>query len=563
MKQHIKKLSILFLLATLLASCDAEEMYLKESKSNNGEPVIKTLSYKEAGETFNRLKNELKIEKHLKIPETSNLQARTIKDTLGFLIETDLIKQVTLGEYKSYTMKLVKEIEGNIFFNLTIEDKNGESDMFMTCYIPSSYWVNNKDEAFQGVIVSRRNTLTQYQEPEILFDDIINSHFNHDLGVGPGGGGTHQYNQNYPYNCNGIVIVSVQQVAYQCGCGHWPDQKCGGCPQADPYYPGYNQVPFYYCQEDPFYSGSNPDNPTNPSTGGPTSPNPDDTSITAMIKPEECKERIVGDLNRDCYLSPYEMCLKNGNSEEVCDCVAAGGNINTCVSEIIEEQIDDDYLDDCTKQVLTNIKSLNQNDFARILAKFSPLNSVYKVTLIPDNTLPADDLGTTDWSGDVLPIPYDYTIKLNQNFLVESTKLGMAATILHELLHAYFLSIVDDNYETGSTELENFPNLWNYYVLSQGNGANYEQHVTIANLYVKKLARALQEFHTGNPVLDSDEPLQIYKDLAWGGLDETPAYNALSIEERNRIIAVCNAENKNEPQTANGINYNPISDPCY
>jgi hypothetical protein len=70
MKQHIKKLSILFLLATLLASCDAEEMYLKESKSNNGEPVIKTLSYKEAGETFNRLKNELKIEKHLKIPET-------------------------------------------------------------------------------------------------------------------------------------------------------------------------------------------------------------------------------------------------------------------------------------------------------------------------------------------------------------------------------------------------------------------------------------------------------------------------------------------------------------
>ncbi|MCZ8089233.1 hypothetical protein, partial [Flavobacterium sp.] len=65
MKQHIKKLSILFLLATLFASCDAEEMYLKESKSNNGEPVIKTLSYKEAGETFNRLKNELKIEKHL------------------------------------------------------------------------------------------------------------------------------------------------------------------------------------------------------------------------------------------------------------------------------------------------------------------------------------------------------------------------------------------------------------------------------------------------------------------------------------------------------------------
>lgn len=358
-------------------------------------------------------------------------------------------------------MKLVKEIEGNIFFNLTIEDKNGESSMFMTCYIPSSYWVNNKDEAFQGVMVSRRmNTLTQYQEPEILFDDIINSHFNHDLGTSPGGGGSYSLQNGspyYPFDCNGYVIVSIKLVPYPCGCENHMPWECNSCPNSPA---GYDEIPYYYCQEYPNLGGDNPDKPTNPSTGGPTSPNPDDTSITAMIKPEECKERIVGDLNRDCYLSPYEMCLKNGNSQEVCDCVKAGGNINTCVSEIIEEQIDDDYLDDCTKQVLTNIKSLNQNDFARILAKFSPLNSVYKVTLIPDNTLPADDLGTTDWSGDVLPIPYDYTIKLNQNFLVESTKLGMAATILHELLHAYFLSIVDDNYETGSTELENFPNLF-------------------------------------------------------------------------------------------------------
>lgn len=338
MKQHIKKLSILFLLAALLASCDAEEMYLKEKNSNNGEPVIKTLSYKEAGETFNRLKNELKIEKHLKTPESSNLQARTIKDTLGFLIETDLIKQVTLGEYKSYTMKLVKEIEGNIFFNLTIENKNGESSMFMTCYIPSSYWVNNKDEAFQGVIVSRRmNTLTQYQEPEILFDDIINSHFNHDLGTSPGGGGSYSLQNGspyYPFDCNGYVIVSIKLVPYPCGCegAHMPwntnECDCEDNPS------GYDEIPYYYCQEYPNLGGSNPDNPTNPSTGGPTTPNPDDTSITAMIKPEECLERIVGDLNRDCQLSPYETCLLGGNSQEVCDCVKAGGKLADCQDEV-------------------------------------------------------------------------------------------------------------------------------------------------------------------------------------------------------------------------------------
>ena len=332
MKQHIKKLSFLFLLATLLASCDAEEMYLKESKSNNGEPVIKTLSYKEAGETFNRLKNELKIEKHLKIPETSNLQARTIKDTLGFLIETDLIKQVTLGEYKSYTMKLVKEIEGNIFFNLTIEDKNGESSMFMTCYIPSSYWVNNKDEAFQGVIVSRRmNTLTEYQEPEIFFNDIISSSINHDFGTSPGGGGSYSLQNGspyYPMDCNGYVIVSIKLVPYPCGCENHMPWECNSCPNSPA---GYDEIPYYYCQEYPNLSGDNPDNPTNPSTGGPSSPtNPNDTSIAAMIKPEECKERIVGDLNCDCQLSPYETCLLGGNSQEVCDCVKTGGKLIDC-----------------------------------------------------------------------------------------------------------------------------------------------------------------------------------------------------------------------------------------
>lgn len=556
MKQHIKKLSVLFLLAALFASCDAEETYLKEKNSNNGIPVIKTLTYEQAGETFKRLKKELKIEKHLKIPENSDLQARTIKDTLGFQIEADIIKQVTLGDYTSYTMKIVKEDENTIFYNLTIEEKNGESNMYIIQYNPTEYWLNHKDQYFRGSVKSiKQNVLTVYDENALneLFDDLTGNN-NNEVGSGPGGS-SYNGSPDYPIGCDGIVIVSMQYVPYPCGCeGHMP-WECGGCPTSPA---GYDLVPYYYCQELPNYSGGGS------STGGSSSNNPiNNTSITAMITPEVCNERIEGDLNHDCYLSPYEMCLKNGNSQEVCDCVKTSGNINICVSEIIEEQIDDDYLDDCTKQVLTNIKSLNQNDFARILAKFSPLNSVYKVTLIPDNTLPADDLGTTDWSGDILPIPYDYTIKLNQSFLVESTKLGMAATILHELLHAYFLSIVDDNYETGSTELENFPNLWNYYVLSQGNGANYEQHVTIANLYVKKLARALQEFHTGNPVLDSDEPLQIYKDLAWGGLNETPAYNALSIEERNRIIAVCNAENKNEPQTANGINYNPISDPCY
>ncbi|MCZ8089719.1 glycoside hydrolase family 19 protein, partial [Flavobacterium sp.] len=194
----------------------------------------------------------------------------------------------------------------------------------------------NKDEAFQGVIVSRRmNTLTEYQEPEIFFNDIISSSINHDFGTSPGGGGSYSLQNGspyYPMDCNGYVIVSIKLVPYPCGCENHMPWECNSCPNSPA---GYDEIPYYYCQEYPNLGGDNPDNPTYPSNpGGPASPNPEDTSITAMIKPEECKERIVGDLNRDCQLSPYETCLLGGNSQEVCDCVAAGGELIDCIEEV-------------------------------------------------------------------------------------------------------------------------------------------------------------------------------------------------------------------------------------
>lgn len=68
-------------------------------------------------------------------------------------------------------MKIVKQSENFIFYNLTIEDKNGVSSMFITQYTPTEYWLNNKEEDFKGSIISARlNNLTQYTDPEIIFD---------------------------------------------------------------------------------------------------------------------------------------------------------------------------------------------------------------------------------------------------------------------------------------------------------------------------------------------------------------------------------------------------------
>lgn len=339
MKQQLKKL-ILFLIATTFISCSLEEELIRnEQTKNNLIPVVKTVPYENAGETFRLLKNNFKIEPYLKSRFQSNLHARTTTQTSGLTIVTDVVKEVTLGDYTSYTMEVISQQDSLVFYNLTMEYKNGESSMFVTKYSPTEFWLNNKNESFQGNISSARlNLLTQYTEPEELFNDDLGNN-NHDLGVGPGGGGGGNYSPQgspyYPTNCGGIVIVSIEEVPYQCGCGDWPWQNCSGCNSNSPYYPGYHQIPYYICQ-DYGYGNNNPPSDTGGFNGGGTS-NPSsgsDTSIAGMIKPEECTERITGDLNGDCMLSPYEACLLNGYSLEVCECLNANnGTLADCISD--------------------------------------------------------------------------------------------------------------------------------------------------------------------------------------------------------------------------------------
>ena len=55
---------------------------------------------------------------------------------------------------------------------------------------------------------------------------------------------------------------------------------------------------------------------------------------------------------------------------------------------------------------------------------------------------------------------------------------------------------------------------------------------------------------------------QIYDDLAWGGLEDTPQYNSLSQTDKNRIQARIHVENNNIPRTANSVTYNPVGQIC-
>ncbi|WP_420574186.1 hypothetical protein [Kordia sp.] len=72
-------------------------------------------------------------------------------------------------------------------------------------------------------------------------------------------------------------------------------------------------------------------------------------------------------------------------------------------------------------------------------------------------------------------------------------------------------------------------------------------HNYMADYYRGTFARATQEFDTGTVVPINEEPLQLYKDIAWLGLmnypNQTPtiiAFQQLPTSEKNRILIVLN-----------------------
>jgi hypothetical protein len=166
----------------------------------------------------------------------------------------------------------------------------------------------------------------------------------------------------------------------------------------------------------------------------------------------------------------------------------------------------------------------------------------------------------------------NYQITINQDYLngvIDSepnsppTDLSVATTLIHEIIHAYFLSIIDQQKSTGNSSLSDFPTLFEAYVRSTNPGSPSNDmadahHAEIANRYVDIMASALQEFNTGTPVA-SGAAQQMYKDLAWGSLQGTPIYNAkLSAADKDRIAQRKTVEARNKSRG----NQNPQGKPC-
>ena len=284
----------------------------------------------------------------------------------------------------------------------------------------------------------------------------------------------------------------------------------------------------------------------------------------------------------------------NVASSALVQMIANPGVFTSMTPFIIEQQINVDAVDPCTKAILNSLKNLQQNDMAKIFAKLNNPNFIqkptYSTTFALENPSNPDAFATTNWDLSApfpsnTPLPFNYIIKIRPSYLngtflggLPPTKLSIARTLLHEIIHAYFDSLFDDCYYYGNcTSIKQFPDLWSdyehrYLNIPNSTTVTDPQHLTIANNFVTILASALQEYQTGVPVAINTQPEQVYKDLAWQGLQGSnqnpiPAFNLAyppGSDARLRWFRTNNAEDSqtNSDATGNLPIIGPISNPC-
>jgi hypothetical protein len=138
------------------------------------------------------------------------------------------------------------------------------------------------------------------------------------------------------------------------------------------------------------------------------------------------------------------------------------------------------------------------------------------------------EIPTPAQSRKVKGVNNNYNLFISSNY-TSATALFRASNILHEIAHCYFLSLIDEKTITNNPNvLNNFPSLYQAYCDKNYPPTNSQSinahHDDMAQKYVKTIGAALQEFQTGVPVPANQEPLEVYTDLAWGGLQEAPIF---------------------------------------
>lgn len=216
----------------------------------------------------------------------------------------------------------------------------------------------------------------------------------------------------------------------------------------------------------------------------------------------------------------------------------------------LEELIVDKDLNPCLKEVLKQLKNAKQSDIAKILEKLG-------VTSGPTVTVQTGSTGYNNYAETTVVSKFNYLITVSPDY-TNATRLYRASALLHEITHAYFLTLVD-SYKTYPINLpfDALPILYQAYEYKNYPGGNVAaQHQAMAIKYVDIIASALQEFD-GNYTI----PYQVYTDLAWRGLMDTPAFKEKFPEGSPDNTRIKNRISAEQRGGSTGSEH-PVGKPC-
>lgn len=545
MKNILKTFALLILIS--LSSCEAEKDLITETKNSN--PIKEY--------TFKQISQQPKFNKayHKFTDGLNNMRmANRVADS-DFEIDSTTVKEVTIGDKTTYTMAIKRPTPDSSYFeNLIIQSKAGDTTKaYIAKFTPNQAINQNETQhslGFKGTV----------QVKEIAFDS---SSFSNRLSlqcltikwcnIGD------SIHEAYSPACNCIATTTV---CYEYGTDQGPTYNYGSG--------GSN-----------YYGGNNGGGGTGGIALTPVKPTYTSVNLTTMLSLNPAQEAWVNApaqfrIKKDLQVLLFENPLNNiALANQIIIRMMNNPTLFTSTKPfMIEDKIDDTQLDPCGRGVLTSLKNTTDSDIAKVLAKLDANGSVYNTAIKWEHN-DATINGTLQQVPHPANTAYDsafnYTIYFNPDY-TDETKLFKAATIMHELIHAYFMSLFDDYHNahpTNAGSFDDFPFLFDLYVLKKypaSTSAVDIQHQQMAQSYVDALARALQEYQTGIPVPAGTNPDQIYTDLAWGGLKGTPVFDVtypVGNPDRQRIINRYNCEGTGHPIGQGTPNQqNPIGLPC-
>jgi len=443
---------------------------------------VKNISIEKLNENLNRTRNKSDLSRFM-VSSKNNLQQSKITSESGIVIETDNIKEITQGDYKSYTMLMkIPNTNSETFYNITIEVKNNTATFFITGYLPTENWKENTNQKYEGQIATYRipgsggsgsssNILEEYVEDIIQDSDLLSGQYG--FGNTAGGGGP---SSSYPWDCDGQVVTTYVIQPVMCSENiHWPwsIETCNASVKAY-----YDFVTTYECVPSPFNNDpivGSPGDGNNTGGGGTSSGNENNApaSLTTIISPNLCLPPLTGDLDGNCLIDQDEANFIDFSStlttpqKHVLDAVQFESFYYLVDNYWSDES--QEFVIDCIDRMILNPElhidinasskspmNIDRTAIDTNTPEGSKFNTIYEslltspqfkelfVDLFDNNnrfnvkfqiaTIVSGVNGNTDTD---MNNPTLNTITINPAFLNSSNKMEIAKTIIHECIHAY------------------------------------------------------------------------------------------------------------------------------